>query len=184
MTEPKNKSRNPAYTYPRGNTVYLGEDAYSYLPIHCPFCGARSDASCQHRLAVLDATYFTALNPAFSSYLRRFAGLQPQEDLSLTSLLPPRLWRLYHNNEGLLIASVKHLNALLPGDNGVILFMILNKYRLDQRTVVFGNQQALTVLQQQYQTESIEFMVIFTTSHFKQDKDHKLCRSRNLQQNV
>lgn len=153
MTEPKSKFRNPAYIYSRRNTVYLGEDAYSYLPIHCPFCGARQEASCQHRLAVLDATYFTALAPAFSSYLRRFAGLQKQEDLSLVSLLPHRLWSIYHNNEGLVSASVAHLNALLPDGNGVILFMIRNKYRLDQRTVVFGNQQALSVLQRQYQTE-------------------------------
>lgn len=146
MTEYHSHPLNPAYVYPHENAVYLGEDAYSYMPLHCPFCGARQDAACPHRLAVLDSTYFTAITDDFAVYLGKFAGLQGRETIGISTLLPKRLWTVYHSNEDLVLAAVKELNSRLPDGNGVIIFLVRNKMRLDRRAAVFGSSFALSYL--------------------------------------
>ena len=144
------KPVDPRFVYPSNNDVYLGEDAYKLLRLHCPFCGAAQDQGCLHRLAVLDDTYFCFLEPYFALFIRQYAGFHSEESLDLSSLVPNRLTSKYKGNEELVRAAASHLNTLLPNGSGVLVFLIRNRHRHDHRAVVFGNADTVTFLTERF----------------------------------
>lgn len=144
------KPVDPRFVYPSNNDVYLGEDAYQLLRLHCPFCGAAQDQGCLHRLAVLDDTYFCFLEPHFELFIRQFAGFHSEESLDLSSLVPNRLTPKYKGNEELVRAAASHLNTLLPNGSGVLVFLIRNRHRHDHRAIVFGNPDTVTFLKEHF----------------------------------
>ena len=85
--------------YPRLIPTKFDEEAYELIKLHCPFCGAEAKDGCRHRLLVLGNTYFEALSPEFIAFTRRLFGFKDDEELTLGTLIPIRLWGTVKQNE-------------------------------------------------------------------------------------
>ena len=98
--------------YPRLIPTKFDEEAYELIKLHCPFCGAEAKDGCRHRLLVLGDTYFEALSPEFIAFTRRLFGFKDDEELTLGTLIPIRLWGTVKQNEDMALAAAYAINRV------------------------------------------------------------------------
>lgn len=132
--------------YPRLIPTKFDEEAYELIKLHCPFCGAEAKDGCRHRLLVLGDTYFEALSPEFIAFTRRLFGFKDDEELTLGTLIPIRLWGTVKQNEDMALAAAYAINRVLPNGDAVAFFRIRSRARHETRSAAFISDRGLAEL--------------------------------------
>ena len=126
----------------------ITESAYEYVRIRCPVCGARSEDGCPHRAFVTDRESFTALSPGFELWTREALRFTPEEELSLGSLVPRRLWGRVRGIPELALASARLLNDKSGSGPFVTVTEVLSPARHDRRLCGFFTEDGLRFLRE------------------------------------
>lgn len=124
----------------------ITEGPYEYVRIRCPLCGTRAEDGCPHRAFATDEESFTALSPAYESWTREALRFTPEEELSLGSLVPRRLWGRVRGIPELALASARLLNARSDSGPFVAVTEVWSPARHSRRLCGFFTEAGLRYL--------------------------------------